>query len=148
MHDQGNCTYFIPVSESDRDLAVVSQDVLHRGLGAVHQSVGDPLRQAGLSLGLLLHSEVENHGLDGDALHEHRPVDHGQGGGDEHLGVRGELLLYQQHQGKGDSTSETTIHHDQLLRPVEFLDPVSVGDEGEDEYSNHPDDCHDFPTPA
>ena len=63
-------THFIEISKSYRNLAVVSQNVLNSCLGAVHHSVGDSLSQTGLRLSLLLHPEVENDGLDGDALGE------------------------------------------------------------------------------
>ena len=63
-------TDFIEVSKSHRNLAVVSQNVLDSCLGAVHHSVGDSLSQTGLRLSLLLHPEVEDDGLDGDALEE------------------------------------------------------------------------------
>ena len=36
-------TDLVKVPDPDRDLAVVPDDVLYGGLGAVHQSVGDPL---------------------------------------------------------------------------------------------------------
>ena len=63
-------THFIEISKSYRNLAVVSQNVLNSCLGAVHHSVGDSLSQTGLRLSLLLHPEVEDDGLDGDALEE------------------------------------------------------------------------------
>ena len=122
--------YLIPISKPDWNFAVVSQDVFNGSLGPVHHPVGYSLRQTRLRLGLLLDPEVEHDWLDGDALDEDSPVDHGQGGGHEHLGVRGKLLLDEQDQSKGHPASEATVHHDELLRPVEFLDPVSVGNEG------------------
>ena len=61
-------TDLVKVPDPDRDLAVVPDDVLYGGLGAVHQSVGDPLGQGHHSLTLLLDSEVEDNWLDCDAL--------------------------------------------------------------------------------
>ena len=66
-----------------------------------------------------------------------RPAHHGQGRGDEHLGVRGELLLEQQDEGEGDSAPEAAVHHDQLLGPAQLLDAELVGEEGEDEDSDY-----------
>ena len=63
-------TDFIEISKSYWNLAVVTQNVLYGGLGAVHHSVCDSLSQTGLRLSLLLHPEVEDDGLDGDALEE------------------------------------------------------------------------------
>ena len=61
-------TDLVKVPDPYRDLAVVPDDVLDGGLGAVHQSVGDPLGQGHHSLTLLLDSEVEDNWLDCDAL--------------------------------------------------------------------------------
>ena len=63
-------THFIEISKSYWNLAVVTQNVLDCCLGAVHHSVSDSLGETGLRLSLLLHPEVENDGLDGDALGE------------------------------------------------------------------------------
>ena len=66
-----------------------------------------------------------------------RPAHHGQGRGDEHLGVRGELLLEQQDEGEGDAAPEPAVHHDQLLGPAQLLDAELVSEEGEDEDSDN-----------
>ena len=63
-------TDFIEISKSYWNLAVVTQNVLYGGLGAVHHSVCDSLSQTGLRLSLLLHPEEEDDWLDGDALVE------------------------------------------------------------------------------
>ena len=63
-------THFIEISKSYWNLAVVTQNVLDSCLGAVHHSVCDSLSQTGLRLSLLLHPEVEDDRLDGDALEE------------------------------------------------------------------------------
>ena len=63
-------THFIEISKSHWNLAVVTQNVLDGCLSAVHHSVCDSLSQTGLRLSLLLHPEVEDDGLDGDALEE------------------------------------------------------------------------------
>ena len=67
-------THFIEISKSYWNLAVVTQNVLDSCLGAVHHSVGDSLSQTGLRLGLLLHPEVEDDRLDGDALEENQQL--------------------------------------------------------------------------
>ena len=60
-------------------------------------------------------------------LNKHSPVDHGQGGRDEHLGMGSNFFTDEKHESECYSTPQPPVHHDELLRPVELLDPVPVG---------------------
>ena len=60
--------HLVEIPDPDRNLAVVSDDILDGGLSAVHQPVGDPLGQGLHCLTLLLDSKVEDNRLNCDTL--------------------------------------------------------------------------------
>ena len=52
------------------------------------------------------------------------------------LGMWGKTLFDEKDKSESDSPPQAAVHHDELLRPVQLLDPVPVCDEGEQKNSN------------
>ena len=49
------------------------------------------------------------------------------------LGMWGKTLFDEKDKSESDSPPQAAVHHDELLRPVQLLDPVPVSDIGEEE---------------
>lgn len=88
----------------------------------------DALVHRGLSFLRALHPQQLDERLYRDALQEHREVNHSDGGGHEDRLRRHPILVDEQHQGEGDSASQSTVGHDELIDVGQFVDAEAVGD--------------------
>ena len=71
-------------------------------------------------------------------LNEDSPVDHGDGGGDEHVGVGNHVGIHQEDQGEGHGAPQAPVHHHKLVDGPQLLEPVVVGQGRQDQHPQAP----------
>merc|ERR550517_2079832 len=109
---------FVHVSEMK--VAELPEYSLHPCHYVINEPAADPLVHAWLLFRTGLHVEELHQGLDGDALHEHGPIDHSDGRGNKHVSVRHDVSVNKEDEGEGDSTPETSVHHDELIHSTKL----------------------------
>ena len=83
----------IKYKEFQPKISQFSENTFHACDDVVHESSGDSLVHGRVLLRAGLHVQELDQRLDGDALNEHRPVDHGDRRSHEHGAVRNFLEI-------------------------------------------------------
>jgi len=62
-----------------------------------------------------------------DSLQEDSKVNHSYRGGNKHVLLLNHILVHQQHQGKGHSTTQSSVGHHKLIHPGQFVQAEAIG---------------------
>lgn len=93
----------------------------------ITHSFVNTLVHGGLAFIGSLHIQDLHQRLDGDALQEDSKVDHSYCGGNKHVLLLDHILIHQQDQGEGNSTTQSTIGHHKLIHSRQLVQAEAIG---------------------